>query len=103
MKLMENPPDISELLQKLRALSSYLKETYQVDTLQAFGSYVRGEEEPSSDLDILVTFSETPSLLEFVALENYLSDALGVKVDLVMRSALKEPLQPIILAEAVPV
>jgi uncharacterized protein len=100
---MKSPPDISELLQKLRALSSHLKEAYQVDTLQAFGSYVRGEEETSSDLDILVTFSETPSLLEFVALENYLSDTLGVKVDLVMRSALKEPLQPIILAEAVPV
>lgn len=99
---MKNPPDISELLQKLRALSSHLREVYQVDTLQAFGSYVRGEEEPGSDLDILVTFSETPSLLEFVALENYLSDALGVKVDLVMRNALKEPLQPIILAEAVP-
>jgi predicted nucleotidyltransferase len=98
---MNRPSNISELLQKVRSLLPYLKEAYQVDTLQAFGSYVRGEEKATSDLDILVTFRETPSLLEFVALENYLSDNLGVKVDLVMKNSLKEPLQSTILAEAI--
>lgn len=100
---MTHSPGISELLQKIRTLLPYLKETYEVDSLQIFGSYVRGEENTSSDLDLLVTFRETPSLLEFISLENYLTDQLDVKVDLVMQNALKEPLQHIILDEAVPV
>jgi hypothetical protein len=100
---MTRTSNISELLQKVRSFLPYLKEAYQVDTLQVFGSYVRGEEKAKSDLDILVTFRETPSLLEFIALENYLSDNLGVKVDLVMKNSLKEPLQNIILEEAISV
>ena len=43
----------------------------------------------NSDLDILVTFEDEPSLLTFIAIENYLSDLLGVKVDLVMKDSLK--------------
>lgn len=100
---MKKPSNLSDLLDKVRSLLPYMKETYQVDTLQVFGSYGRGEENDSSDLDILVTFNETPSLLEFVALENYLSDNLDVKVDLVMKNSLKEYLQDIILEEAIPV
>ena len=94
---------IAEIQQKLRRLYPQLRDGSHVERLQLFGSYVRGEEKAGSDLDILVNFSETPSLLEFIALENYLSDVLGVKVDLVMSQALKEPLQHIILEEAIPV
>lgn len=98
---MNKSAKVSELIQNVRSFLPYLKETYQVDSLQVFGSYVRGEEDDSSDLDILVTFTETPSLLEFIALENYLSDNLQIKVDLVMKNSLKEPLQDIILEEAI--
>jgi predicted nucleotidyltransferase len=100
---MGSSSSISKLLQKVRPLLPYLEETYQVETLQVFGSYVRGEEKAASDLDILVTFRDTPILLEFVSLENYLSDNLGVKVDLVMKDSLKEPLKHIIIEEAVAV
>ena len=54
-----------------------------------------------SDLDVLVSFSETIDLFTFVELENYLSDILGVKVDLVMKDALKPRLKERILSEAV--
>ena len=101
--VMNDSTDITDLLQKVRSYLPYLKETYNVDTLQIFGSYVRGEEKETSDLDLLVTFVKSPSLLQFIDMENYLSDNLGVKVDLVMENALKEPLQDIILGEAVPV
>jgi hypothetical protein len=50
---------------------------------------VRGEQEPESDLDILIEFEEAPSFFEYIRLEDYLSEILGVKVDLVMKSALK--------------
>jgi predicted nucleotidyltransferase len=68
--------------------------------LELFGSYVRGEETAGSDLDLLVSFAETPTLFQFVALEQFLSDKLGVKVDLVMKEALKPRIGERILAEA---
>jgi predicted nucleotidyltransferase len=54
-------------------------------------------------LDILVTFSEMPSLLRFIELENDLSDRLGIKVDLVLREALKPAIGERVLHEVVPV
>ena len=80
-----------------------LKEEYQVRSLGLFGSYVRQEQSPTSDLDVLVSFSEPPSLLQFIALENDLSDLLGIQVDLVMRDALKPHLGRQILQEVVSV
>ena len=80
-----------------------LTERYSVETLEVFGSYVRSEQKKDSDLDILVTFKEVPSLLTFLAIENYLSDLLGVKVDLVMKDALKPKIGGEILREAIPV
>lgn len=80
-----------------------LRERFQVHSLEVFGSYVHHRASPESDLDILVTFDSTPGLLAFLALENHLSDLLGVRVDLVMRDALKPRIGERILAEAVPV
>ncbi len=65
----------------------FLADKYQVESLGILDSYVRGSQEPNSDLDILVTFRGSPSLLKFIELENYLSDLLGVKVDLAMKDA----------------
>ena len=73
----------------LRRHLPVLKEQFRVATLGVFGSYVRGTQRGDSDLDLLVTFSETPSLFRVIELENHLSDLLGVKVDLVLRDSLK--------------
>ena len=91
------------LLAQLTALLPQLEAQHHVRALEVFGSYVRGEATPSSDLDLLVTFEQTPTLFGFVALENYLSDTLGVKVDLVMKDSLKPSIGQYILAEAQPV
>ena len=53
-----------------------------------FGSYVRGEEKPGSDIDIIVEFSERKSLLELVRIERELSEVLGIKVDLLTEKAI---------------
>ncbi|MDR7664678.1 nucleotidyltransferase family protein [Methanosarcina sp. Z-7115] len=66
--------------------SRSLKKKYHVGYLGVFGSYVRGEQKPGSDLDILIEFSRTPTIFKFVNLKNYLSDVPGVKVDLVMKT-----------------
>lgn len=70
-------------------------------TIGVFGSYVRGEQNKKSDLDILVDFSEPIGLFKFVELEDFLSQELVVKVDLVMRDALKPRIKDSILREAV--
>ncbi|MCZ7399525.1 MAG: nucleotidyltransferase family protein [Candidatus Methanoperedens sp.] len=56
--------------------------------IAVFGSYARGEEKPKSDIDILVEFSERKSLLDLVGIEQELSDALGLKVDLLTEKSI---------------
>ncbi|MDI6654527.1 MAG: nucleotidyltransferase family protein [Candidatus Hydrothermarchaeota archaeon] len=56
--------------------------------IAVFGSYVRGEERPGSDIDIIVEFSERKSLLDIVGIEQELSDALGTKVDLLTEKSI---------------
>ena len=78
-----------------------LKEKFKVKTIGFFGSYVRGEQNNTCDLDILVDFYEPLSLFRFIELEDFLSQQLGVKVDLVMRDALKPRIKDSILNEAI--
>ena len=72
-------------------------------SMGVFGSYVRGQERKRSDLDLLVEFEQAPSMFRFIELQEYLSELLGVKVDLVMERALKPGIGQRILAEVVPV
>ena len=94
---------LDSLLKELRQQLPTLARRYGVETLEVFGSYVRAEQKADSDLDILVTFREAPSLLTFIAIENYLSDELGVKVDLVMKDTFKPAIGKVILNETMPV
>ena len=80
-----------------------LRAQYRVHTLEVFGSFVRGEERADSYLDLLVTFEEVPTLFRFVALENDLTDTLGIKVDLVMKDSLRPNIGKYILEEARPI
>jgi predicted nucleotidyltransferase len=81
--------EVTRLIQILREHFPKLSERYKIKSLEVFGSYVRDQQRDESDLDLLVEFHEPPSLLEFIHLENELSDLLSVKVDLVMKSALR--------------
>ncbi len=91
--------ELPHILSKLKELLPLLSDQYKVQELGVFGSYVRQEQRDESDLDILVTFLSAPSLLKFIELENYLSDVLGIKVDLVMKDALKPAIGKHILEE----
>jgi len=97
---MEN---VDEFKKILAAHRPELVQKYHVRSLELFGSRLRGEHGADSDLDVLVTFSDTPGLLQFSSLRYHLSDLLGVKVDLVMRDALKPGIRERILKEVEPV
>ena len=92
---------LSEIQNWLIEHKAFLQEVYKIKALGLFGSYLRQEQTEHSDLDILVEFSEVPSLLKFINLENYLTDNLGIKVDLVHKSGLKPRLGQRILEEVV--
>ncbi|EDX73819.1 hypothetical protein MC7420_5699 [Coleofasciculus chthonoplastes PCC 7420] len=92
---------LEEIKQWLGQNKSVLQERYQVREIGIFGSYVRKEQTETSDVDVLVEFSQTPSLLKFINLENYLTDNLGVKVDLVHKGGLKPRIGERVLAEVV--
>jgi predicted nucleotidyltransferase len=95
--------DLSTIMGILRAAMPGLRQQFGVMALGVFGSYVRGDQRTGSDLDVLVEFDRPISLLGFVDLEKRISELLGVKVDLVMKSALKPNIGRRILREVVPV
>lgn len=90
-----------EIRRKLAQCKPELESGFQVKEIGIFGSYVRGEQTKSSDLDILVEFEEEPGLFKFLELEEHLKTILKVKVDLVMKSALKPKIGKRILSEVI--
>jgi len=86
---MNQRKELKEIEKILKMNKSSLAERFKVKEIGIFGSRVRGEGRKKSDLDILVEFYEVINLLDFVALERELSELIGEKVDLVMKSALK--------------
>lgn len=92
---------IDNIKQKLEELKPHLQEKYGIKTIGIFGSRVRGEDQSGSDIDVLVEFPGSSSMFEFVRLELELSDLLGEKVDLVMKSSLKPRIGKHILEEVV--
>jgi predicted nucleotidyltransferase len=94
---------IAELKQILQAQKPYLAEKYGVTEIGIFGSYVRGEQRPDSDLDILIELERPPriSLIGLVELELYLSELLNIKVDLAIKKNLKPRIGKHILQEVI--
>jgi predicted nucleotidyltransferase len=90
---------LEDIKSKISKLKPSLQEQYNIIEIGIFGSYVKGLQNSASDVDILVEFSATPSLLKLSNLQIYLSDRLEVKVDLVRKKGLRHELQEKILAE----
>lgn len=86
------PPnwDVVRLAALLKDRLPRLRRQYGIGTLEIFGSYARNEHRSDSDLDVLVTFTRTPTLFDLVDLQDELGETLGVRVDLVLRSTLRE-------------
>ncbi len=90
-----------EILRTIKKELPYLKEKFKVRSIGIFGSYARGEQTKTSDIDMLVEFEAPVGFFKFMELEDYLSEKLGVKVDLVTPDALKPLIKPHIIEEAV--
>lgn len=103
----DSPPEkvrsLDDIRRTLREHMPDLVERHKIKSLGIFGSYVRGEARSTSDVDLLVEFSETPDIFKFMDLEDDLTSLLGLKVDLVTRHALKGNRGSRILRKVVPV
>lgn len=91
---------LDEIRMVIRQHQEVLAEKYGVAVAGVFGSYVRGEQKGQSDIDLLVDIIHPISLLELVGAEIYLSEVLGIKVDLVPKCDVREELRETIFAEA---
>jgi hypothetical protein len=92
---------LKEIINTLSELKPAIRERYNVKELGVFGSYARGQEKRGSDLDVLVSFEEPIGLFKFLEIEEYLSDKLDVKVDLVFKNALKPRIGKRILEQVI--
>ena len=92
---------LDTVLAELRRLKPELARRYPIRAMGVFGSYVRGEQREDSDLDVLVELGDGITLIDFAGLQLDLSDALGIKVDLVEKEALKPRIGQRVLAEVV--
>ena len=93
---MKNLNEIKEILKQQK---EFLKKKYKIKEIGIFGSYVRGEQTHTSDVDILVEFYEIPDFLTFLEIERLLEELLGIKVDLVRKSVLRKEIYEQVLQE----
>ena len=101
-EIKKNSLDIKGIADIQKAIQPILGK-YAIKRASIFGSYARQEARKDSDIDILVEFSSTISLLKFVTIQLELEDILGKKVDLVEISTIKPQLKANILKEQIPI
>ena len=95
---MKTIKEIKQIIQDQKAL---LIKNHKIKEIGIFGSYVRGDQKNDSDIDILIDFEVYPSLLELISMEHELSERLGIRVDMVMKSGLKPRIGERILNEVI--
>ena len=95
--------NLNQIKQILKQQKPYLYEKYGVKEIGIFGSYVRNEQTPQSDLDVLINFEEPIKigLLGLIGMENYLSDLTGIKVNVAIKKNLKRRIGKHILREVI--
>ena len=91
-----------DVLALLRQHEPEIQKKFGVATIGIFGSFVRGEERPDSDVDVLVTFQNGRETFDnYMDCKFYLEDLFGRTVDLIIQDTIKKRLRPYILAEVV--
>ena len=93
---------LEEIRRVLKGQKRNLKRRFGVLEMALFGSYARGEERKTSDLDVLVSFKpEYKTFDNYMELKFYLEDLVGISVDLVTKDAFREELREAISESSV--
>ena len=91
--------ELESIIQRIKEHKAKISKEYNISKIGIFGSYIRGEERPESDVDILVEFEKPVDMFRFLELEEILSELFGKKVDLVSGKFLKHNIGRQILNE----
>ncbi len=89
--------DIIEILKKHKDI---IEKKYTVKKIGIFGSYAKGTQKKSSDIDILVEL-ETPTYNNFIDLAFYLEELYGKKIDLITMKGLSPYIFPYVEKEVI--
>ncbi|HUB95500.1 MAG TPA: nucleotidyltransferase family protein [Stellaceae bacterium] len=92
---------LDDIIRALRGIQPELRQRYPIRALGVFGSYVHGQQTETSDLDILVDLNGGIGLFGLAGLQQDLTDALGIKVDLVLKDAVRRRIGQRIMSEVV--
>lgn len=84
----------------LRGHESEIKEGFADRRIGLFGSFVRGDEKETSDIDILVEFEE-PTFRNFMNLAFFLEELFGRRVDLLTPEGISHRIRPYVEKEVV--
>jgi len=85
---LDKMKNIEEIMQILHDEKNSLSEKYPIENIAIFGSYARNEQNPNSDIDILVEFNDKIGI-KFIDFGDELSELLDLKVDLISKQGLK--------------
>ncbi len=88
----------AEIINSLKNNSDILHE-YHINRIGIFGSYATGQATENSDIDLLVDFSETLTLPQYVHLTDSITSCLTIKADVVPIKGIKPYLKDKILNE----
>lgn len=88
-----------QIMERLRAMKPAFKEL-GLKRVRVFGSVIRGEAGPDSDLDLIVDLNRPIGLIGFAGIKHSLEESLGIKVDLMTQNSLHPALKDRILSEA---
>jgi len=92
--------DNNEVKVILSSHAAYLKEAFYIKELGLFGSFVKGKQKKSSDVDVLVAFDKGhKDFFNYMRLKSSIEGLVGRKVDLVIKEAVKPRLKDKILSE----
>ena len=95
--------ELEEIKGALGGLGEQIRKEYKAEIIRLFGSYVRGEQNRESDVDVLVRFLEGATLFDFVGLADFLEERFSLDVDIVSERAIRPELREQILKEVVAV
>jgi hypothetical protein len=78
-----------EIIDRLKALKPGLQKLFGITELAIFGSYARGEDKSTSDIDIVILEMERKNGLVIARAKRYLSEQLGKEVDIGLCDSLR--------------
>lgn len=91
---------IGEIVKILKLHIIDMRKKFKIKEIGVFGSYVRGEQGEESDIDMLVEFEDGYKTFDnYMDLKFFLEDVLNSKIDLVIRTTIRDEIKQNILSE----